>query len=253
MRILKPIIVILALVMPLQSFSQDSLKVNNFISKKNVVRYNLTPNLLGFSSVIFGYERVVKPNQSFSINAGYLSIGRSDKKENEDYRLTSTKSSSGFSIAVDYRFYLKKENKNPAPSGVYLAPYLLHYTLNNSIGIKSLDDNSTNPETIVNSNININSLGLELGYQFIIKDRFTIDLILVGPSFGGYRIKLEAEGGFIPPDEELDETLEALRDILFAKYPWMETLIDEGKVDIKGKKTHWGMGFRYVMQIGYRF
>ena len=244
---------ILVFIIPFHSFSQDSLKTNNFIPRKNVIRYNLTPNIFGFSSAIFGYERVVKSHQSFSINAGYLSIGKSGKKENEDYKLTSTKSSSGFSFAADYRFYLKKENKNPAPSGVYLAPYFLHYTLDHSVGIKSLDDNATNPETIVDSKININSLGLELGYQFNIKNRFTIDLILIGPSYSAYKAKMDVVGGVVPPDGELDETLEALRDILFAKYPWLETLIDEGEVDIKGNRTHWGMGFRYVLQIGYRF
>jgi len=238
---------------PLFSFSQDSLKTKAFIPKKNVIRYNLTPNLLGFSSMIFGYERVVKSHQSFSINAGYLSIGKSGKKENDDYKLSSTKSSSGFSIAADYRFYLKRENKNPAPSGVYLAPYFVHYDFNHSVGIKSLDDNATSAETIVDSKININSLGLELGYQFNIKNRFTIDMILIGPSYAAYKVNMDVVGGVIPPDGELDETMEALREILFGKYPWLETLINEGEVDIKGKKTHWGLGFRYVLQIGYRF
>ncbi|MCK5208075.1 MAG: hypothetical protein KAQ79_08645, partial [Cyclobacteriaceae bacterium] len=91
------------------------------------------------------------------------------------------------------------------------------------------------------------------GYQFNIKNRFTIDLILIGPSYSAYKAKMDVVGGVVPPDGELDETLEALRDILFAKYPWLETLIDEGEVDIKGNRTHWGMGFRYVLQIGYRF
>jgi len=254
MKNIRPIIIstILLFAIAFQSFSQDSLKTNDFIPRKNVIRYNLTPNLMGFSSAIFGYERVVKSHQSFSINAGYLSIGKSNK-ENGDYKLTSTKSSSGFSIAADYRFYLKKENKNPAPSGIYLAPYLLHYNLNLSTGIKSLTDNSTSQEVIIDSRIRIYNVGLELGYQFNIKNRFTIDLILVGPSYGGYRVNMDVAGGVQPPDDDLDETLEALRDILFAKYPWLETLIDEGEVDVRGNKTHWGMGFRYVLQIGYRF
>lgn len=113
--------------LPVHLFGQDSLKTNIFIPKKNVIRYNLTPGILGFSSAIFGYERVVKSHQSFSINAGCLSIGKSGKYENRDYKLTTIKSRSGFSIAADYRFYLKRENKNPAPSGVYFGPYFSHY------------------------------------------------------------------------------------------------------------------------------
>lgn len=93
-------------ILPFQSFSQDSLKIREFIPKKNVIRYNLTPNLMGFSSVIFGYERVVKPYQSFSINAGYLSIGKSGSNANDEYDLTGVKSSSGFRyvVQIGYRF-----------------------------------------------------------------------------------------------------------------------------------------------------
>ncbi len=60
--------------------AQDSLDVKNNVTNKNTIRYNLTPNMLGFKSVIFGYERIVKPYQSFSINTGYLSLGNSGKK-----------------------------------------------------------------------------------------------------------------------------------------------------------------------------
>ena len=255
MKKIQPIsaICILAIILPLYSFGQDSLKTRSFIPRKNVIRYNLTPNIFGFSSVIFGYERVVKSHQSFSINAGYLSIGKSGNDENEEYKLSSTKSSSGISVAADYRFYLKRENKDPAPHGVYIAPYFAHYSLDHSSGIKSLDDNPTNAETIIDSKIRINNLGVELGYQFNIKNRVTIDLIVVGPSVSGYNVNMEIVGGVLPPDDEMDETKEALRDFLFGKYPWMETLVDEGEVELNGSKTHWGLGFRYVFQVGYRF
>ena len=255
MKKIRPIsaICILSIILPLYSFGQDTLKTRPFIPRKNVIRYNLTPNLFGFSSAIFGYERVVKSHQSFSINAGYLSIGKSGNNENEDYKLSSTKSSSGYSVAADYRFYLKRENKDPAPHGVYIGPYFAHYNLNLSSGIQSLSDNPTNEETIIDSKIRINSVGVELGYQFNIKNRITIDLILVGPSVSGYKVNMDIVGGAIPPNDDLNETQEALRDFLFEKYAWLETLIDEGEVEIDGSKTHWGLGFRYVLQIGFRF
>ena len=241
MKKIQPIsaICLLAIILPLCSFGQDSLKKTSFITRKNVIRYNLTPSLIWFSSVIFGYERVVKSHQSFSINADYLSIGKSGNNENEEYKLSSTKSSSGFSFAVDYRFYLKRENKNPAPHGVYIAPYFAYYNLSLSTGIKSLSDDPASAETIIDSKIRISNLGVELGYQFNIKNRITIDLILVGPSMSGYKINMDIAGGAIPPNEDMDETKEALRDLLFGKYPWLETLVDEGEVELSGSKTHW--------------
>lgn len=233
--------------------AQDSLAMKKFTPRKNVIRYNLTPNIIGFSSVIFGYERIVKPYQTFSINAGYLALGKSGNKQNDDFQLTGIKSSSGFSVAADYRFYFKSENKYSAPRGVYLGPYLANYNFDLSIGIHSLDPNSSQAETLVDSKMNITNFGIELGYQFVIKDRFTIDMILIGPSYSAYRIKMDIVGNTRPPDEEIDETLEGLRDILFERYPWLKTLVEEGEVDVKGNTTHWGLGFRYVLQVGFRF
>ncbi|MCG8307224.1 MAG: hypothetical protein MI975_07505 [Cytophagales bacterium] len=232
---------------------QDSIELKKFTPYKNVIRYNLTPNILGFSSLIFGYERVVKPYQTFSINAGYLALGKSGKKENEDFQLTRTKSSSGFSIAADYRFYFKSENKYAAPRGVYIGPYLANYNFSLSTGLQTLDPDAPQVETLVDSKINITNIGVELGYQFVIKDRFTLDLILIGPSYSAYGIKMDVVGDTRPPEEDIDDTLEALRDILFERYPWLKTLVEEGEVDVRGNKTHWGLGFRYVMQVGFRF
>lgn len=92
-----------------------------------------------------------------------------------------------------------------------------------------------------------------MGYQFNIKNRITLDLILVGPSISGYKVNMDIVGGAIPPNDDLDETPEALRDLLFKKYSWLKTLVDEGEVEVDGSKTHWGLGFRYVLQIGFRF
>jgi len=246
-----PILFLFVILSPGISLGQDSLKIHRFIPRKNVVRYNLTPHILGFKSTIFGYERVVKPYQTFSINVGLLSLGKSGKEENEDFQITKTMSSSGYTIAVDYRFYLKIENKDPAPHGVYIAPYYSLYSFDHKNAFQSISNPSA--ETRIDTRFNINNIGLELGYQFIIKNRFTVDMVLLGPSYSSYKLDMTFETGFAPPDGELDETLAALRDILFSKYPWMKTLVDEGKINYKGKTTHWGLGFRYVIQVGFRF
>ena len=91
---------------------------------KNTVRFNITnPLIFGTKfSLIFGYERMVGKNQSFSINIGAASfpiltfsntdttIGR-NTKDYEDH---------GFHLSADYRFYLKAENKHPAPREEYI-------------------------------------------------------------------------------------------------------------------------------------
>ncbi len=247
----KMIIGTFILVIPFCSHGQDTLTTKSFKPFKNGVKYNFTPTVMGFSSAIFGYERVTNPYQSFSINAGYMSIGKSGSKENETYELTSTKSRSGFTIAADYRFYFKSQNKNSAPQGVYVGPYYSYYNFKFSNDIESKTEDGSSVQ--VDSRVAINNIGLQMGYQFVIKNRFTLDMVLIGPSMGGYNLKMEMDSDVSITDEEVKEKIEAVKDILYAKYPWFETLVDQTNLDVSGRKTHWGFGFRYLVQIGFRF
>ena len=238
---------------PQDAFSQDSLRANAFIPRKNVIRYNLTPNILGFKSAIFGYERVLKPYQSISINAGYIATGNTGREENEDIKVIGTRKSNGFTIAGDYRFYMKRENLDPAPHGIYIAPFFSMYKLTHQNQIQPSQSIDPNEISFVDTKFSMTNLGLELGYQFNIKNRISIDLVLFGPSISSYKLNMKYSGGYLPLNGISDEDLIALRDYSISKYPWLKTLVDEGKFDLKGTKAVWGMGFRYVIQVGYRF
>ena len=95
--------------------------------KKNTIRWNITPLILNTNNITFGYERLVNKNQSFSINSGFL-LFPIFLKENGTY-VSAIKPGNriGFTISGDYRFYLGKRNKFPAPNGVYIGPYFSHY------------------------------------------------------------------------------------------------------------------------------
>lgn len=235
------------------TFAQDSLKNDGYIQRKNVIRYNLTPNILGFKSYIVGYERIVKPYQSFSVNVGYLALGKSEVTTKEEYNLSNSKEKGGFSLAADYRFYLQKENKFKAPHGIYFGPYLASYFLRSDHHVVIDDQSLGNPELDVEIKFAIQNMGVELGYQFLIKNRFTIDLILLGPSFSNYRLKMKATSNVTISDPDIQEALEALRDLLIEEYPWAKELFENGEIDVNGNKSSWGLGFRYVIQVGYNF
>src|SRR5690349_6564363 len=67
---------------------------------KNVIRYNLSgPILVSFDKyIVFGYERVVNGNQSFSINGGTVALSnrRRDTSSIEPFFLKSNLKSTGF-------------------------------------------------------------------------------------------------------------------------------------------------------------
>jgi hypothetical protein len=112
----------LVAILELPLAAQDSTKTLK--EYKNTIHFNLTnPMIFGGRSLVFGYERILKNNKSFTINAGQtgfptLAIINADSVRNK--ALTGQK---GFHISGDFRFYLGKENKYPAPRGVYIGPY----------------------------------------------------------------------------------------------------------------------------------
>ena len=254
--------ILLAVSFIAQAQEQDSLKNNKakeFLPLKNVVRFNPTPNILGFKSAIFGYERVVFPNQSFSVNAGFLAFQPSAKKIartdslNSIYGLDQTRDNKGFALSADYRFYLKKENKYPAQRGVYVGPYVSTYYLESTNTISSTDNSGINSSIGIGTNVLIFNIGAELGYQFVIKNRITIDLVLAGPSISRYRLRMKGIGQLTIDDPELKESLKALRDLLVNQYNWLEPLFNGEEIEITGKVSTWSLGMRYLVQVGYRF
>ena len=91
---------------------------------KNTIRFNVTnPLIFGEKSLIFGYERILKNNKSFSINIGQAALPNFEKGFSDEFREKTVLSQGGFHISGDYRFYLSKLNKYAAPRGVYIGPY----------------------------------------------------------------------------------------------------------------------------------
>ncbi|MFT6323381.1 MAG: hypothetical protein ACJAWO_000933, partial [Halieaceae bacterium] len=160
----------------------DSIQV---IERKNIIRWNVTPMLLiGPKSIVLGYERVLKSNQTISVNIGYLEMASRTNEMGEAVQLFGDVDRGGFDLAVDYRFYFKQRNKYPAPDGLYWGPYASIYNLTFAGQSNVFDENANLINTVgIDADIMMYNLGVQLGYQFIIKDKFSIDLMLMGPSF----------------------------------------------------------------------
>ena len=245
----KLVLLILVLGLSISCFSQDS--TSSIKELKNTIRWNPTTMIFNASNLTLGYERVLKNSQSFSINIGFLKLPEMISEENEYLSLEKKGGKLGFTISADYRFYLKKYNLRPAPSGVYIGPYFSHYSYNfdNTILINDGSDLSANVDLDVG--FRMTSVGLELGYQFVFWERISLDLILAGPSLSFYKGKVNIDG-----DLELDEESEAynyLHDKILEKYPWLQTFIDLNAINSGGSFNATALGYRYVIQIGYRF
>lgn len=218
---------------------------------KNTIHFNITnPMIFGNKSIIFGYERVLKNNRSFSINIGQTGFPTLNLIDSEELKANTILSERGFHISGDYRFYLSKLNKYSAPRGVYLGPYY---------GYNSFDKGhnwTLNTDTFqgnVNSalGLTINTVGVELGYQFVFWKRLSVDMILLGPGVGFYKWDLSLDTDLSADDSAL--FFEKLNAALEEKFPGYEGTLREGDMQKKGAKSTTGLGYRYMIQIGYRF
>jgi hypothetical protein len=150
--------------------------------RRNSIKLNLVSSAIFSNSVVFSYERVTKPNQSWVLTAGAMrfptlaDFGSSIKVKDETKH-------TGYVVGGEYRFYLKKENKYPAPHGVYVGPYVTYYYFGNDRNLEytSPEDQSVT-KALLKTELNVLNIGAQLGYQFVIKNRWTIDMVIIGPS-----------------------------------------------------------------------
>ena len=217
--------------------------------KRNVLKWNLTPFFLwSKKNINISYERILSPYRSFSVNAGYFEMPSAGLFDS--LYLQKTHKKGGFTISGDYRFYFKNRNKHFAPDGLFWGVYGSYHFFKFNNDVQIINNDKIKGYLLLDGGFSAFATGVELGYQFAIKKRFTVDLVFMGPSFSLYSTKLALSGDLSGSDEDY---LEAIRDILIGRFPFLDELIDKGQFNDKGVSTSFGYGFRYLVQLGYRF
>ena len=253
MRTVNLYYILLMVLTATHSFAQQSNKNDTAERRyRNVVRYDLSGALLfGIDRhVVMGYERVLSPRRSFSINIGstalpkLLSINTDSISVDKDIKRT------GFNVSVDYRFYLAKENKYAAPHGLYIGPYYSfnNYKRDNQWNFKN---STTQSNTISHSDFTIHTVGFELGYQLIIWKRVTLDFVIIGPGLGFYKYKAKFDGTIEPAKKE--QVLDGLKQLLTQKYPGMNFVFSDKEFDADGVLKTNAIGYRYIVHVGFAF
>ena len=230
-------------------YKPDSTKTHPY---KNIIRYNLSGAILFGADrfIVFGYERVIKKNQSISINFGKATLPKFFTIDTDSFQLSKNSSSSGYNVSVDYRFYLLRENKYPAPNGLYIGPYYSYnkFTRDNEWDYKNP---GTTNSVMTHSNLSIHTIGVEMGYQFIFWKRLTLDLVMVGPGIGFYDYKAKFDGNVDQASKE--QLQEALKQLLTQKFPGMNFVFANQVVSSNGTINTTSIGYRYLIQIGFNF
>lgn len=239
-----------------------SKKLPELTDYKNTIRWNLTPMaLFGARNVNLGYERVITDKSTVSINVGYLEIPKLLTKSEDIEYVSGDRNRGGFSVFVDYNFYIANRNARKAPEGVYFGVFSGLYNQTFSSKFKLIDPNLPSDKQLLAeadlaTTINNLNLGLQIGYQFVFYDRFTVDLILVGPAVAMYRGKIGGDITVHADNIEENDVYKKFVGLIVDKAPWLADAVDGDKISASGSTSSFsvfGGNFRYVLQVGYRF
>ena len=222
-------------------------------SYKNIIRYNLSgPIVFGFGNyIIFGYERIVNPRQSFSINVGGVAFPKSAFISIDSFSLDKDTRNKGVNMSFDYRFYLQHENKYNIPHGAYAGPYISYNHFNRTNDWTFQQGSMEQKPVTTTTKFNIFTIGAELGYQFVFWKRLAIDLVLVGPGISVYQLKTKIEGDLT--EEQKANLHSAVLQVTTQKFPGMNYVFADEEFDANGVLRTTSFGFRYMIHIGFMF
>ena len=236
------------------TYSQQTVKDSAAKTYKNIIRYNITGALLfGFGKyIVLGYERVLSPRTSFSVNMGSAALPKVLTIETDSFQTRRESDRKGINASIDYRFYLQKENKFNAPHGLYIGPYYSYnrfkddqqWIRNNSSGSNEVFSNST---------FDISTFGFELGYQLFLWRRFTLDMVMVGPGLGFYKYKTSFSDNVNLSAANKEQLYEALTQRITQRFPGMNFVFSDKSFDADGVIKTNSVGYRYIIHIGFAF
>jgi len=241
-------ILLIAMLMSMHTMAQmtDSAKGKPQKEYKNTIKLNLTSWAL-YKGFQLNYERLLTKHTSFTVWGGPIEFPMPTIIANTPIVLNTDKQKTGYTFGADFRFYLSKENKYAIPHGIYLAPFVSFYHFQNT---RSGRDTANSANLLFITTMEFLNIGGELGYQFVIKNRFVIDCVLLGPAVSSYYFSLKLNGS---TSGDYNEQIQAILDALKDKFPALKELTSGQKVSTSGISNFWGLGFRYAIHIGYRF
>jgi len=153
-------------------------------SQQNVIKLGLSGMSYGMYSL--SYERQITPKSSLNLLLGYWNVNAgllsNDSLEIGDgFGISSYKY--GFNSEIDYRFYVGGQG---GIKGLYIGPYARYW---NYSAVLYDEINGVNFD--VNSNVSSIGMGFQMGYHWIINNKFSIDWYFVGLGLERMNINIE--------------------------------------------------------------
>ncbi len=168
----------------------------------------------------------------------------------DSFQLQKNYKDKGFHFSTDYRWYLLKENKYEAPRGLFIGPYYAYNYLQRENYWK-LNMSSNNDELISDLSVNMHLVGIQLGCQFVVWKRMTLDVIFMGPGLWFFDLKSKTSSTLETEESEL--FYQQVNEQLQNTVPGYTIVLDGNEFSQKGSARTGKFGYRYLVNLGYRF
>ena len=212
---------------------------------KNSLKVNVAAT--AFKKLTLSYERQISERWSLQMAAGYKFGGGIPKVLGlGDFVLTSeTGGIRGFSITPDVRYHFNNCDCW-GQTGLYAGAYLNVSKLYGDVGFNYW----TGTEYIDiggAGSLQEYGIGLELGYQFVLKKRFIVDLMFMGPRTSFQRLKVGLDSDFA------NEVIPLIEEEINKRLEWwgMDPISIEPNTDAVVDFRF--NNFRYAISVGFLF
>jgi hypothetical protein len=215
---------------------------------KNAVKLNTMALIFNNGSLI--YERNLRGRWSVQAGAGYRYGGGIPKALGlGDLILTSkTKGIKGYSFTPEVRYYFRNCECRATLAGLYLGLYTRYTRLFGDLSFHYWTG-SEYIDLLSASSYRELGMGIQLGYQLIIKKRFLVDFMFAGPRLSTNKIRCTINSDY------MDELAPAIEEEINKRLEWLGQ--DPISVDIPDGSTAEARfrftNFRYGISFGYLF
>jgi hypothetical protein len=110
---------------------------------------------------------------------------------------------------------------------------------------------SNNNELISDLSVNMHLVGVQLGCQFVVWKRMTLDVIFMGPGLWFFDLRSKTSSTLDPEESEL--FYQQVNEHLQNSIPGYTIVVDGNEFSQKGSARTGKFGYRYLVNLGYRF
>ncbi|MEQ8325055.1 MAG: DUF3575 domain-containing protein [Vicingaceae bacterium] len=219
------------------------------IQRPNVVKINSLA--IAFSNASFIYERAIRPRLSVALGIGYKFTGSEPNifTVNNSVISANLGKIKGISITPELRYYLRTCDASTL-EGFYGGLYFRYNRNWTDAQFDYFPENS--PAETSTSEIALREfgVGIELGYQILIKERLSIDFLFFGPRFSSYTLNYAFDQ--TSSDQFIGDLSDYLNEV--ADRFGFDYDIDIKKEGQKDLRTSFGfMNMRFGLSLGYAF